>query len=143
VYLTRWLGLNRSLHVTTAGYLVLTSALVLMAVMHRSTPLAMGALLAAAQGLTGFIGPTATVGALTRHAAHAGSASALLGTMQFLIGSSSGFLIAWISGGAVLPMVGLMLTGAVGMKIADLCRPNPLAPAPGSRPRQGTPITVP
>lgn len=143
VYLTRWLGLNRSLHVTTAGYLVLTSALVLMAVMHRSTPLAMGALLAAAQGLTGFIGPTATVGALTRHAAHAGSASALLGTMQFLIGSSSGFLIAWISGGAVLPMVGLMLTGAVGMKIADLWRPNPLAPAPGSRPRQGTPITVP
>jgi DHA1 family bicyclomycin/chloramphenicol resistance-like MFS transporter len=124
VYLTRALGLNRSLHVTTGIYLVLTGLLVLMALLHRSTPWAMAALLAAAQGLTGFIGPTATVGALTRHAAHAGSASAVLGTMQFLIGSSSGFLIAWITDGSPLPMVGLMMAGAIGMKIADLCRPG-------------------
>ena len=125
VHLTRRLGLSRSLHITTTLYLALTAALVAMALLHRSTPLAMGALLAAAQGLTGFIGPTATVGALTRHAAHAGSASAVLGTMQFLIGSSSGFLIAWMTDGTALPMVGLMLAGAVGMKIADLCRPAP------------------
>lgn len=101
-----------------------------MALLHRSTPWAMGAVLAVAQGLTGFIGPTATVGALTRHAAHAGSASAVLGTMQFLIGSSSGFLIAWVTDGSPLPMVALMLVGAVGMKLADLCRPGMALPIP-------------
>ena len=128
VHLTRRLGLDRSLHVTTTAYLALTAVLVALALSHRSTPLAMGALLALAQGLTGFIGPTATVGALTRHAAHAGSASAVLGTMQFLIGSSSGFLIAWITDGSPLPMVGLMFAGAIGMKIADSLRPVPAIP---------------
>ena len=128
VYLTRALGLNRSLHVTTWAYLALTTGLVTMALLPRSTPWAMGAVLAVAQGLTGFIGPTATVGALTRHAAHAGSASAVLGTMQFLIGSSSGFLIAWITDGSPLPMVALMLVGAIGMKLADLCRPGMAMP---------------
>ncbi len=130
VHLTRRLGLNRSLHVTTGCYLVLTAVLVALAASRHSTPLAMAGLLALAQGITGFIGPTATVGALSRHAAHAGSASAVLGTMQFLIGSSSGFVIAWITDGSALPMVGLMLAGAVGMKLADLCRPAPVVAAP-------------
>ena len=123
VHLTRHLGLSRSLHVTTAIYLVLMGALVVIVLAHRHWPWVIGGLLMVGQGMTGFIGPTATVGALSRHSAHAGSASAVLGTMQFAIGSSSGFLLAWMSDGSALPMVGLMLVGAVGMKLADLCRP--------------------
>ena len=129
VYVTRWLGLDRSLHRMTAAYLLLIALLAAMVLAHRASPLAMAAVLAAAQGLTGFIGPTATVGALTRHSAHAGSASALLGTMQFLIGSTSGFLFGWLADGTALPMVGLMLVGALGMKLADICRPRPPRPA--------------
>ncbi len=130
VHLTRYLGLTRSLHVTTAIYLVVMGALVVIVLAHRQWPWVIGGLLMLGQGMTGFIGPTATVGALSRHSAHAGSASAVLGTMQFAIGSSSGFLLAWMSDGSALPMVGLMLAGAVGMKLADLCRPAVTAASP-------------
>ncbi len=127
VYLTRALGLSRSLHVTTAGYVLLTAALVAVTLTHQGLPWVMGGLLMMGQGLIGFIAPTATVGALSNHSAHAGSASAVLGTMQFAIGSSSGLLMAWMANGSSLPMVGLMLAGAVGMKLADLCRPASLS----------------
>jgi hypothetical protein len=46
-----------------------------------------------------------------------------LGTLQFLIGASSGFLIVGITNGTAMPMALLMLTGAVCAKLADLCRP--------------------
>lgn len=143
VHLTRRLGLDRSLHVMTTFYLALTGLLVVMAATHHQTILTMAIVLAVAQGLTGFMAPTATVGALSRHAAHAGSASAVLGTMQFLIGSSSGFLIAWMMDSSAMPMVGLMLTGAVGMKIADLCRPKPGVLAVAARLRCVDANTVP
>ncbi|MEJ0048510.1 MAG: hypothetical protein WDN04_22155 [Rhodospirillales bacterium] len=77
------------------------------------------------QGQSGFIAPTGMVGALHRHAAHAGSASALMGTLQFMIGCSAGFLIAWLTDGTALPMAGLMAAGALCCKLADLCRPRP------------------
>jgi DHA1 family bicyclomycin/chloramphenicol resistance-like MFS transporter len=123
VLLTRRLGLSRTLTVTSTAYLVLNAALVLVAAFDVGGPALMAILLAVTQGLTGFIAPTATVGALSRHAAHAGAASAVLGTLQFLIGCSSGFLIAWLTDGTALPMVGLMFFGAVALKIADLARP--------------------
>jgi hypothetical protein len=52
-----------------------------------------------------------------------------MGTMQFLIGSTSGFLMAWLADGTARPMVGLMLAGAVAMKLADLARPGRVAVA--------------
>ena len=70
----------------------------------------------------GFVTPNATVGALSRHAAHAGSASALMGTMQFCLGAVSGLLVGVASNGTAVPMAALMLLGAVGAVIADLCR---------------------
>jgi DHA1 family bicyclomycin/chloramphenicol resistance-like MFS transporter len=124
VILTRLLGLSRSLTLTTSLYLAFALLVLALAVINRGGPLLMALLLAITQGLTGFVSPTATVNALTRHAAHAGSASAVMGTMQFLIGCSSGFLIAWMTDGTPLPMAGLMAAGAVCLKIADLCRPR-------------------
>jgi DHA1 family bicyclomycin/chloramphenicol resistance-like MFS transporter len=123
VLLTRRLGLSRTLTVTSTAYLVLNAALLLVASFDVGGPALMAILLAVTQGLTGFIAPTATVGALSRHAAHAGAASAVLGTLQFLIGCSSGFLIAWLTNGTALPMAGLMFAGAVALKCADLARP--------------------
>ena len=67
---------------------------------------------------------TATVGALSRHASHAGSASALMGTMQFVLGAVSGLLVGIASDGTVRPMAALMLTGALSATIADLRRPD-------------------
>jgi DHA1 family bicyclomycin/chloramphenicol resistance-like MFS transporter len=124
VLVTRRLGLSRTLTYVSTIYVTLTLITLGVTVSNSGGPVLMAVLLAITQGLTGFIAPTATVGALTRHAMHAGSASAVLGTMQFLIGCSSGFLIAWLTNGTALPMVGLMAFGAVCLKIADLCRPT-------------------
>jgi len=71
----------------------------------------------------GFTTPNATVGALSRHAAHAGSASALMGTMQFCLGAVSGLMVGVLSDGSARPMAGLMFAGALGAAIADQGRP--------------------
>jgi DHA1 family bicyclomycin/chloramphenicol resistance-like MFS transporter len=71
----------------------------------------------------GFIMPNAAVGALSRHSAHAGSASALMGTLQFCLGAVSGVLVGLASDGSARPMAILMLIGAIGAVTADLCRP--------------------
>ncbi len=79
----------------------------------------------------GFSMPNAMVGALSRHAAHAGSASALMGTLQFGLAAFSGAAVGLLADGTVRPMALLMLAGALGAVICDLCRPKvPAVTAP-------------
>ena len=73
----------------------------------------------------GFVNPNSTVGALSRHAAHAGSASALMGMGQFMLGAVSGLLVGVLTDGTPRGMAGLMLVGAAGMVVADRCRERP------------------
>ena len=116
--------LNLDGTLTHASTLYLALAVVVLGLaLADARALWLGVLLALTQGLTGFLNPTATVGALRSHAAHAGSASAVLGTMQFAIGASSGFLVGWLTDGTAVPMAELMLAGAVAAKLADLFRP--------------------
>ena len=75
-------------------------------------------------GAMGFISPNAAVGALSRHAAQAGAASALLGTLQFTLGALSGTLIGWLANGTPVPMAAMMLAGAAGVVAADRWRPG-------------------
>jgi len=72
----------------------------------------------------GFNTPNSTVGALSGHPAHAGSASALMGTLQFALGAVSGLLVGLASDGTVRPMAVLMFAGALGANIFDICRPR-------------------
>ena len=74
----------------------------------------------------GFIGPDSVVGALSRHPTQAGSASALMGTLQFGIGAISGFLVAMVTDGTARPMAVLILMGAIGANIASWQRPKPV-----------------
>jgi DHA1 family bicyclomycin/chloramphenicol resistance-like MFS transporter len=76
-----------------------------------------------AVSVMGFITPNTIVGALSHHAHHAGSASALMGTAQFLLGSVGGLLVAMFSDGTPRGMAALMLAGSIGVVIADLWRP--------------------
>ncbi len=80
----------------------------------------------------GFLNPNATVGALSRHASHAGSASALMGMSQFLLGAVSGLLVGVFTDGTPRGMAALMLTGAIGMAVANKYRIAP--PRKDSRP---------
>jgi len=124
IFVVRRLGLNRTLRVATTVYLVMSLGLLALARTGFGGLPLLAVVLTLTQGMYGFMSPTGTVGALTRHAAHAGSASAVLGTMQFVIGSSSGFLLAWITDGTPVPMAALIVVAACGAKIADLCRPR-------------------
>ena len=70
----------------------------------------------------GFVLPNTTVGALSRHAAHAGSASALMGTLQFILAAVSGTAAGILTDGTARPMAALMLLGAVCATLADAFR---------------------
>ena len=78
----------------------------------------------------GFIGPNATMFALARHARHAGSASALLGTLQFGFGSVSGIVMGLLPVSSLAPMASIMLCGVLGMVLASVAQP-----AANDRPR--------
>ncbi len=82
------------------------------------------ALIALGTASMGFTNPNATVGALSRHAAHAGSASAVMGTLQYALGAASGLLVGLLADGTARPMAALMLLGALGAAAADLARPR-------------------
>ena len=70
----------------------------------------------------GFSNGNTSVGALSRHAAHAGSAAALMGVGQFSLGASSGLLVGLLTDGTPRGMAVLMLCGSLGAVIADMRR---------------------
>ena len=72
----------------------------------------------------GIIAPISPVAALSRHAAHAGSASALLGTLQFTLGASAAFAVGALDDGTARPLAGMMVVGALGAKLAFTLRPK-------------------
>ncbi|MBS0561161.1 MAG: multidrug effflux MFS transporter [Proteobacteria bacterium] len=82
-----------------------------------------------AVGCMGFLNPNTIVGALTHHARHAGSASALMGTGQFLLGAVGGLAVGALTDGTPRGMAALMLLGSAGMVMADLFRRTGDAPA--------------
>jgi DHA1 family bicyclomycin/chloramphenicol resistance-like MFS transporter len=70
-------------------------------------------------GCQGFNLPNTTVGGLQRHAAHAGSASALMGMLGFCLAAISGLLVGEMSDGSARAIAMLGLLGALGANIAD------------------------
>jgi DHA1 family bicyclomycin/chloramphenicol resistance-like MFS transporter len=72
----------------------------------------------------GFNNGNAVAGALTRHAAHAGSAAALMGVAQFALGATSGLLVGLLTDGTPRGMASLMFCGALCAVVADLFRPR-------------------
>jgi DHA1 family bicyclomycin/chloramphenicol resistance-like MFS transporter len=123
VRVIRWLDLDGTLNKASSLYLALAAVLLVMAV-SGAPALPFAAVLALTHSLNGFIAPNATVGALRHHGSQAGSASALMGTLQFTIGACGGFLVGVLTDGTGLPMVGLMFCGAVAGKLFDRLRPS-------------------
>lgn len=80
---------------------------------------------AVALASTGLIFPNAAVGAMSRHATRAGSASALMGTLQFTLAAGGSVLVGALTDGTPRPMALLMLLGVAGATCAGLARPKP------------------
>jgi DHA1 family bicyclomycin/chloramphenicol resistance-like MFS transporter len=72
---------------------------------------------------TGLMSPNSAVGALGRHAGQAGSASALLGTIQYGMGAIAGTLVSLMADGTGRPMGTMMMVAAVLAIFADRLRP--------------------
>ena len=72
----------------------------------------------------GIIGPNAIVGALSNQAETAGSASALVGTFQYVMGALASAMFAFLPTGTAVPMAVMFLLPLVGMMIAGLLRPK-------------------
>jgi DHA1 family bicyclomycin/chloramphenicol resistance-like MFS transporter len=72
----------------------------------------------------GFNNGNTAAGALSRHAAHAGSAAALMGVAQFALGATSGLLVGLLTDGTPRGMALLMFCGAACAVVADLFRPR-------------------
>ncbi len=118
-------GASRVLRVAVRCYLA--STLVLLVVAFGGGVSLAGVLLPIMVGMTsmGFVLPNTTVGALSRHAAQAGSASALMGTLQFVLAAISGTAAGYLTDGTARPMAALMLLGAASATVADALRqPN-------------------
>ena len=73
---------------------------------------------------TGLVFPNAAVGALSRHSSRAGSASALLGTLQFTCAATGSALVGALADGTPRPMALLMLLGAGAALGAEWLRPR-------------------
>jgi DHA1 family bicyclomycin/chloramphenicol resistance-like MFS transporter len=73
-------------------------------------------------GATGLIMPNTAVGALAKHPMQAGSASALMGTLQYGMGALSGAIVSTAADGSARPMGLMMLVAAVGVMMAERAR---------------------
>ena len=72
----------------------------------------------------GMLNPNTIVGALARHQQHAGSASSVMGTGQYMLGAASGLIVGLGTDGTPRGMAALMLLGSIGMVVADWSRPR-------------------
>jgi len=73
-------------------------------------------------GCQGFNNANTNAGALSRHAGHAGSAAALLGTFQYGLGAVAGVLTGLLTDGTPRGMAAMMACGMLGAVIADRFR---------------------
>ena len=73
---------------------------------------------------TGMIAPNTAVGALMRHAHQAGSASALLGTLQYGTGAIGGAIVTVIADGSARPMGIMVVAAALLGLVGERLRPQ-------------------
>lgn len=87
-----------------------------------ATPLLVAGLVMGVTFALGFIGANATVLAFHHHGAQAGSASALLGTIQFSLGALSGTLMGFMPASSIVPMASVMALGPAMMIVLNALR---------------------
>ena len=123
--LTRRIGAARVLRIASTTYLA--GALIMLACAVLNVGGVFGIVLPAmlVMGCMGLMMPNAAVGALSSHAARAGTASAIMGTVQFSLAAISGALVGLFSDGTARPLAILLVIGALAAVTADRLRPVP------------------
>jgi DHA1 family bicyclomycin/chloramphenicol resistance-like MFS transporter len=116
-------GIKNVISVAVTVLVVACAGLAVVA-WHPEGPFAIVALLLLSEFGFGLVMPCAMVGALTRHQAHAGSASALLGTLQYTGGAIAGLAMGVLADGTARPMGAAMLLCALAAVLAACMRPR-------------------
>jgi DHA1 family bicyclomycin/chloramphenicol resistance-like MFS transporter len=81
----------------------------------------------------GFVGPNTTALAMSPYGAVAGSASALMGTLQFLLGAASGSLVSAFGNGTAVPFAAVIAGCGLCACVAFLTMPRPTTGAASTR----------
>jgi len=104
---------------TVASATLLVAALALLALAATGTGGLWGVLLPIVLYMAAgsMVLPNSAVGALSRHGQRAGTASALMGTLQFTVAAFGSLAVAAVADGTPGPMAGVILLGA-GMAVA-------------------------
>jgi DHA1 family bicyclomycin/chloramphenicol resistance-like MFS transporter len=103
--LTERYGLERVVRVAVAGYLAFMALLFMLTLAGIDSVEVLMGLLFIGYGFLGLVLPTTSVLALDDHGPIAGAASALMGTLQFVVGVLAMALVGYFSNGTALPMV--------------------------------------
>jgi MFS transporter, DHA1 family, multidrug resistance protein len=116
-------GIGPIISVMTIWQMLCAVLLVVLALFPQGgLPLAAGLLLC--EAAFGLLLPCCMVGALSRHQAHAGSAAALLGTLQYIGGAVAGLGVGVLADGTARPMALVMLGCAAIAVLAATRRPR-------------------
>jgi DHA1 family bicyclomycin/chloramphenicol resistance-like MFS transporter len=118
------LGSDRVMRIGVRIFLVSTCVMLAAAIAGNGGFLSIAIPVFFCMSCQGFTMPNSVVGALSRHAAHAGAASALMGTLHFTLGAVSGLLVGMLTNGTAIPMAGLMFGCAICAVLCDLGRPK-------------------
>jgi DHA1 family bicyclomycin/chloramphenicol resistance-like MFS transporter len=116
-------GIDRVLHVGARVLFAAFATAAVVAFAHVGGLLGLAVPIFVGQAAIGLMSPLATVNALAHHRAHAGSASALMGTWQFSLGAVAGVLVGLTSNGTPIPMGVLMVLFASLVVVMDWLRP--------------------
>ena len=122
--LVRRVGPSQLLRWVSRVHLAATASLAVAAFWPEPSFFAVVAPMLVAVGCAGFLNPNTVVGALTNQAHQAGSASAVMGTGQFLLGAVGGLVVGFFTDGTPRGMAALMLLGSIGLVISDMMRPE-------------------
>ncbi|WP_027015967.1 multidrug effflux MFS transporter [Comamonas composti] len=112
-WLSQRLGLVRLVKMAASASGVVMSSLLLYYLLGGDSLTVLLSLYFICSALMGLVIPTTSVLALEEHGAIAGTASALLGTLQMLSGAVAMQIVGLFSSGQPLPMVAGMATGAL------------------------------
>ncbi|MBA3446603.1 MAG: multidrug effflux MFS transporter [Pseudaminobacter sp.] len=131
--LTEKFGLRRVVRVAVSGYVVVMLALFALFAGGLDRLDVMAALLFIGYGFLGLVIPTTAVLAMEDHGEIAGTASALMGTLQFLTGAAAMVAVSLFFDGTAMPMVaGIAACAVIAFLIAQatLARSPQAAAAP-------------
>lgn len=117
-------GIAPVISVMVVWQVVCGALLVLLACLELTGGLPLAGALLLCEAAFGLLLPCCMVGALSRHQAHAGSAAALLGTLQYLGGAVAGLGVGVLADGTARPMTLVMLGCAVIAALAAARRPR-------------------